>query len=79
MFTQVHICYHNWQWLRVDVKVSFDVAFKLKVIEEAEKLPIKMLASQPDDEDDDPFANLDEPNSDENELETNELVMEDND
>ena len=37
-----------------------------------------MLASQPDDEDDDPFADLDEPN-DENELETNELVIEDND
>ena len=60
-------------------KTSFYVAFKLKVVEEAKKLPIEMLASQPDDEDDDPFANLDEPNNDENELETNELVIEDND
>lgn len=34
-----------------------------------------MLASQLDDEDEDPFADL---NSDENELETNELVREDN-
>ena len=37
-----------------------------------------MLASQPNDEDDNPFADLDEPNSDENELETNKLVIEDN-
>ena len=33
-----------------------------------------MLASQPDDEDDDLFAD-----GDKNELETNELVIEDND
>ena len=47
--------------------------------EEIRQLTAEMLASQPDDEDDYPFADLDEPNSDENELETNELVIEDND
>ena len=46
--------------------------------EEIRQLTAEMLASQPDD-DDDPFADLDEPNSDENKLETNELVIEDND
>ena len=36
--------------------------------EEICQLTAEMLASQPDDEDDDPFADLDESNSDENEL-----------
>ena len=44
--------------------------------EEIHQLTTEMLASQPDDEDEDPFADL---NSDENELETNQLVREDND
>ena len=47
-------------------KRSFDVAFKLMVVEEAENTTQEILASQPDDEDDDPFADLDKPNSDEN-------------
>ena len=54
------------------------MAFKLKAVaEEIRRLTAEMLASQPDDEDDNPFADLDEPNSDENELETK--LIEDND
>ena len=39
-------------------KRSFDVDFKLMVVEEAENTTQEILASQPDDEDDDPFADL---------------------
>ena len=48
-------------------------------MEICQPLTTEMLASQPDDEDDNPFADLDEPNNDKNELETNELVIADND